>query len=166
MHKMSVLLCQSYVWAKLINRGRAWCSASLKMFFSRFEDTKKTDLYTLWNFRSIVWSAHWRDQGLGGHGRNESQQSSNTKKAYANGSIYRQYFFDTNYFHLLLGLRSFQKSAFLKLTILFCQYFWCQIWDQWHKLSRKKDMGVFSTQFVPLISILATKILAEQNCQL
>jgi len=30
----------------------------------------------------------------------------------------------------------------------------------------KKDMGVFSTQFVPLISILATKILEEQNCQL
>ena len=27
-------------------------------------------------------------------------------------------------------------------------------------------MGVFSTQFVPLISILATKILTEQNCQL
>ena len=30
----------------------------------------------------------------------------------------------------------------------------------------KKDMGVFSTQFVPLISNLAPKILAEQNCQL
>ena len=43
---------------------------------------------------------------------NESQQSSNTMKAYANGSISRQYFFDTNYFHLLLGLRSFQKSVF------------------------------------------------------
>ena len=60
-----------------------------------------------------------------------------TMKAYANGLISRQYFFDTNYFHLLLGLRSFQKSAFLKLTILFCHYFWCQIWDQWHKLSGK-----------------------------
>ena len=58
-------------------------------------------------------------------------------KAYANGSISHQYFFDTNYFHLLLGLRSFQKSAFLKLTILFCQYFCCQNWDQWHKLSGK-----------------------------
>ena len=30
----------------------------------------------------------------------------------------------------------------------------------------KNNMGVFSTQFVPLISILATKILEEQNCQL
>ena len=30
----------------------------------------------------------------------------------------------------------------------------------------KKDMGAFSTQFVPLISILAPKILKEQNCQL
>ena len=72
-----------------------------------------------------------------GHDLNESRQSSNTMKAYANGSISRQYFFDTKYFHLLLGLRSFQKSPFLKLTILFCQYFWCQIWDQWHKLSGK-----------------------------
>ena len=34
----------------------------------------------------------------------------NTMKAHANGSISRQYFFDTTYFHLLLGLRSFQKS--------------------------------------------------------
>ena len=30
----------------------------------------------------------------------------------------------------------------------------------------KNNMGVFSTQFVPLNSILATKILEEQNCQL
>ena len=30
----------------------------------------------------------------------------------------------------------------------------------------KMYMGVFSTQFVPLISILATKILEEQSCQL
>jgi hypothetical protein len=30
----------------------------------------------------------------------------------------------------------------------------------------KKYLGVFSTQFVPLISILAPKILEEQNCQL
>jgi hypothetical protein len=27
-----------------------------------------------------------------------------------------------------------------------------------------EDMGVFSTQFVPLILILAPKILEEQNC--
>ena len=36
--------------------------------------------------------------GSGGHGRNESRQSSNTMKAYANGSISHQYFFDTTYF--------------------------------------------------------------------
>ena len=30
----------------------------------------------------------------------------------------------------------------------------------------KNNMGVFSTQFVPLIAILATKILEEQNRQL
>jgi hypothetical protein len=30
----------------------------------------------------------------------------------------------------------------------------------------KNIYGCFSTQFMPLISILAPKILAEQNCQL
>ena len=49
----------------------------------------------------------------------------------------RQYFFDTNYFQLLMGLRSFQKSEFLKLIIYILHYFWCQNWDQWHKMSGK-----------------------------
>ena len=35
----------------------------------------------------------------GGHGRNKSRRSSETMKAYANGSIWRQYFFDTTYLH-------------------------------------------------------------------
>ena len=65
-------------------------------------------------------------------------------KAYANWWISRQYFFDANYFHLLLGLRSFQKSAFLKLTILIFQYFWHQNWDQWQKLSGKNTHIFFS----------------------
>ena len=30
----------------------------------------------------------------------------------------------------------------------------------------KKDVSVFSTQFFPLISIFAPKILEDQNCQL
>ena len=42
----------------------------------------------------------------GGHGRYKSQRSSNTVKAYVTVSNLRQYFFDTTYFHLLLGLRS------------------------------------------------------------
>ena len=50
-------------------------------------------------------------QYQGGHGQNESQQSCNTMKAYANGSISRQYFFDTTYFHLLLGLRSWSTKS-------------------------------------------------------
>ena len=73
----------------------------------------------------------------GGHGQNDSRWSFNTIKAYTNGSIPRQYFFDTNYFQLLMGLRSFQKSEFLKLIISFLHYFWCQNWDQWHKMSGK-----------------------------
>ena len=35
-------------------------------------------------------------------------------KAYANGSISRQYFFDTTYFHLLLGLRSRSSKSWLQ----------------------------------------------------
>ena len=128
-----------------------------------------------------------------GHGRNESQQSSNTMKAYANGSISHQYFFDTNYFHLLLGLRSFQKSEQYQQIIFWVKYlknlceldtraiacnfqafgifsFFSNFFRQnsfiFELKVEKKDMGVFSTQFVPLISILATKILTEQNCQL
>ena len=45
--------------------------------------------------------------------------------------------FDTNYFKLLMILSSLQKSEFLKLIVLFLHYFWCQIWNQWHKLSGK-----------------------------
>ena len=84
-------------------------------------------------------------------------------KAYANGSILCQYFFDTNYFHLLLGLRSFQKSAFLKLTILFCQYFWCQIWDQWHKLSGKNTHIFFFYFFFKNKRVWAEKIRKKQK---
>jgi hypothetical protein len=39
----------------------------------------------------------------------ESRKSSNAMKAYANASISRQYFFDTTYVHLVLGLRRLQK---------------------------------------------------------
>ena len=35
------------------------------------------------------------------------------------------------------GPQQFAKISVLKLTILFFQYFWCQNWDQWHKLSGK-----------------------------
>ena len=34
----------------------------------------------------------------------------------------RQYFFGTTYFHLLLGLRSLEKSEFIKLIISFFHY--------------------------------------------
>ena len=54
------------------------------------------------------------DRGQGGQCCGGSQRSINTMKAYKNELIPRQYFFDTNYFQLLLGLRSFQKSGFLK----------------------------------------------------
>jgi hypothetical protein len=51
------------------------------------------------------------------HYGGNSRRSSNTMKAHTKGSILRQYFFDTNYFQLLMGLRSFQKSVFLNSII-------------------------------------------------
>ena len=46
-----------------------------------------------------------------------------------------------NYWILRIGLMgslsSLQKSEFLKLIISFFHYFWCQNWDQWHKMSGK-----------------------------
>ena len=41
------------------------------------------------------------------------------------------------------GLQQFAKSAFLKLTVLFFQYFCCQNWDQLHKLSGKNTHIIF-----------------------
>ena len=38
---------------------------------------------------------------------------------------------------LMGGLSSLQKSEFFKLIISFFHYFWCQNWDQWHKMSGK-----------------------------
>ena len=38
---------------------------------------------------------------------------------------------------LMGSLSSLQKSEFLKLIISFFHYFWCQNWDQWHKMSGK-----------------------------
>ena len=38
---------------------------------------------------------------------------------------------------------SLQKSEFVKLIILFFHYFWCQNWDQWHKMSGKNTHVYF-----------------------
>ena len=43
-----------------------------------------------------------------------------------------------SYQSLAGGLRSLQKLEFLKLIISFLQYFCCQNWNQWHKMSGKK----------------------------
>ena len=46
-----------------------------------------------------------------------------------------------NYWILRIGLMAslscLQKSKFVKLIISFFYYFWCQNWDQWHKMSGK-----------------------------
>ena len=46
-----------------------------------------------------------------------------------------------NYWILRIGLMgsvsSLQKSEFVNLIISFFHYFWCQNWDQWHKMSGK-----------------------------
>ena len=54
-----------------------------------------------------------------GHGWNDSRRSSNTMNAYTNGSIPRQYFFDTNYFQLLMGLKFGSRDPKLWLIVCF-----------------------------------------------
>ena len=82
---------------------------------------------------------------------------------YANGSISRQYFFDATYFHLLLGLRSFQKSEFLKSILSFFHYFWCQNWDQWHKMSGKNTHIYFFYSWFKNKRVWAEKIGKKQK---
>ena len=81
---------------------------SMKTHFSQIDINSK-DKFVLLEVLSILLGIgnHQGVQCCGG-----SQQSINTMKAYINELIPRQYFFDTNYFQLLLGLRSFQKSGF------------------------------------------------------
>ena len=54
-----------------------------------------------------------------------------------------------NYWILRIGLMgsisSLGKSEFLKLISSFFHYFWCQNWDQWHKMSGKNTHIFFST---------------------
>ena len=49
----------------------------------------------------------------------------------------------SNYFQLLTVFCSLQKSAYLKLSILFFQYFCWQNWVQWNKLSGKNTHIIF-----------------------
>ena len=49
----------------------------------------------------------------------------------------RKCFFDICNAEMAQSLSSLQKSEFLKLIISFFLYFWCQNWDQWHKMSGK-----------------------------
>ena len=48
-----------------------------------------------------------------------------------------------SYQSLAGSLSSLQKSEFLKLIISFFHYFWCQNWDQWHKMSGKNNSYIF-----------------------
>ena len=52
-----------------------------------------------------------------------------------------------SYQSLAGGLRSLQKSEFLKLIISFFHYFWCQNWNQWHKMSGKNTHTYFFYSF-------------------
>ena len=46
-------------------------------------------------------------------------------------------FFDICNAEMAQRLNSLQKSEFLKLIISYFHHFWCQNWDQWHKMSGK-----------------------------
>ena len=54
-------------------------------------------------------------------------------------------FFDICNAEMAHSLSSLQKSEILKLIISFFHYIWCQNWDQWHKMSGKTPIYIFST---------------------
>ena len=57
-----------------------------------------------------------------------------------------------------------QKSEFLKLTISFFQYFWCQNWDQWQKMSGKNTHILsFSWKIIKEGKIPKIKIINFKN---
>ena len=80
-------------------------------------------LYPLWHYR--LWSFKSRDTKLKIflHKNQHTQRKLLNFANWTNGEP--QY------------IRILQKSKFLKLIISFIHYFWCQNWDQWHKMSGK-----------------------------
>ena len=56
------------------------------------------------------------------------------------------------------SLSRLQKSKFLKLIISFFHYFWCQNWDQWHKMSGKNTHIYFFYVWFKNKQVLAEKI--------
>ena len=66
-----------------------------------------------------------------------------------------------NYWILRIGLMrslsSLQKSEFVKLIISFFCYFWCQNWDQWHKMSGKNTHIYFFYFRVKIKQVWAEK---------
>ena len=67
---------------------------------------------------AMSWSTDYGHKD--GHGQNDSQQYSNTMKAYTKGTIPRQYLFDTNYFQLCTyGSQKFSKIRVLKVNTVY-----------------------------------------------
>ena len=79
-----------------------------------------TQILVLQLHHHLLQHLYHQHQHQGGQCCGGSRQSINTMMAYINELILPQYFFDTNYFQLLLGLRSFQKSGFSKsISLIF-----------------------------------------------
>ena len=68
-----------------------------------------------------------------------------------------------SYQSLAGGLRSLQKSEFLKLTISFFHYFWWHNWDQCYKMSGKNTHIYFFLLLVKKKRVWAEKIGKKQK---
>ena len=68
-----------------------------------------------------------------------------------------------SYQSLAGSLSSLQKSEFLKLIISFFHYFWCQNWNQWHKMSGKNSHIFFFYYWFKNKRVWAEKIGKKQK---
>ena len=66
-----------------------------------------------------------------------------TSSIFTKKSNFAKCFFDICNAEMAQCLSSLQKSEFLKFIISLFHYFWCQNWDQWHKLSGKNTHNIF-----------------------
>ena len=72
-------------------------------------------------------------------------------------------FFDICNAEMAQSLSSLEKSEFLKLIISFFHYFWCQNWDQWHKMSGKNTHIYFFYGWFKNKRVWAEKIRKKQK---
>ena len=78
------LVCSSKIYFDIPKPSAVAQMMMMAIFYQTHQTYQSQSLSKLSSFKYLSWNSH---KYQGGHGRNELRQSSNTMKAYANGSI-------------------------------------------------------------------------------